>query len=114
MKSWVSFLSSISGLLHWQVRVLLFKIRQKVKETEIETEKSRRIKTGLKTTDKKVSDPSFKVNWLEFDTKRDNDTLKAVNLSKSNNNASTIDTLNFVLKRLNKRNEIIHIAEEYA
>lgn len=45
---------------------------------------------------KKVSDPSFKVNWLEFDTKRENDILKAVNLSKSNKNESAIDTLNSV------------------
>lgn len=48
---------------------------------------------------KKVLDLSFKVNWFEFDMKRENDIFKVVNLLKSNKNEFVIDILNFVLKK---------------
>lgn len=47
----------------------------------------------------KVLDLSFKVNWFEFDMKRENDIFKVVNLLKSNKNEFVIDILNFVLKK---------------
>lgn len=52
---------------------------------------------------------SFKVKWFEFDAERENDILKALILSKSNNYESAIDTLNSVLKDINKRNKLIRI-----
>lgn len=48
---------------------------------------------------KKVLDLSFKVNWFEFDMKRENDIFKVVNLLKSNKNEFVVDILNFVLKK---------------
>lgn len=46
-----------------------------------------------------VLDLSFKVNWFEFDMKRENDIIKVVNLLKSNKNEFIIDILNFVFKK---------------
>lgn len=62
----------------------------------------------------KVLDLSFKVNWFEFDMKRENDIFKVVNLLKSNKNEFIIDILNFVLKKkINKRNIIICNVDKY-
>lgn len=61
----------------------------------------------------KVLDLSFKVNWFEFDMKRENDIFKVVNLLKSNKNEFIIDILNFVLKKINKRNKIICNVDKY-
>lgn len=52
---------------------------------------------------------SFQVKWFEFDAERENDILKALILSKSNNYESAIDTLNSVLKDIKKRNKLIRI-----
>lgn len=45
--------------------------------------------------------------------KRENDIFKVVNLLKSNKNEFIIDILNFVLKKINKRNKIICNVDKY-
>lgn len=68
-----------------------------------------------KSTEKKVPDFKFQSNKIqfEFNSDREHDILKAVNLLKSNNVESAIDALNSVVKDLNKRNKVVRIADKY-
>ena len=68
-----------------------------------------------KSTEKKVPDFKFQSNKIqfEFNSDREHDILKAVNLLKSNNVESDIDALNSVVKDLNKRNKFVRIADKY-
>lgn len=50
---------------------------------------------------------------MNFNSDREHDILKAVNLLKSNNVESAIDALNSVVKDLNKRNKVVRIADKY-
>lgn len=68
-----------------------------------------------KPTEKKVPEFKFQSNKVqfEFNSDREHDILKAVNLLKSNNVESAIEALNSVVKDLNKRNKVVRIADKY-
>lgn len=66
-------------------------------------------------TDKKVPDFKFQSNKIqfEFNTDRENEIKKAVNLLENKRIEAAIDTLNSSVSHLNKRNKMVRIADKY-